>query len=408
MRACSSAGARLCRFVPMALVAAGAWGPPAVAGATAEIPPEVRQALERNGRAFAPIALTLEKQRSFPEPPPALSRKIAAGYTGFLQPYHSEYLSQDGLCYTQYNLWVKTRTIIPGTDKMKEEVRSKLMELSCNGKTVRRGCPEMEPPMLSIVPFEKVATDGELQALRWYNEDDYLAMIGIAVPVTMKELSEGPRSELLRLLEGDGRVTGARTERSAGGTDQFVVELLSGQKKHRFWLDPSYGHAVRRHEVWAASGALAVDIENSDFVKLKDPELWLPRHSRAEWHTWPTVAGQECSRETAVVVDIRATRLERARVPVEKFALNYDKPGSSISDATLPGAEKEKDGRINYSMPADRANLEEVIRAARERSAFEPSRRPLVAWIIVGSIVLGAAAGAIVVIRRRRSRPTTP
>lgn len=399
MRASGRVGTRLCRLVAAALVAAGAWGRSAVADAPAEVPPEVRQALERNGRAFAPIALTLEKQRSFPTPS-AVSKKIEAATIGFVKPCSSEYLSQDGMYYTRINVWVNSRTLIPGTDKFKQELQPKSQEMAYDGKTVRRGSPTMQPAILSIASFEKLATDGELRDLRWYDADDYLAMIGIAVPATMKELPEAPRSEVLRLLEGDGRVTAVRTERSEGGTDQFVVELLSGQKKHRFWLDPSLGHAVRRHEVSAAKGTLAVRIENSDFVKLTNPELWLPKHSRAEWHTWPGI--NEFSPETAVVVDVRAIRLERASVPVEKFAFRYDKPGSFISDGTLPGAEKEGDGRIKYMMPAAGADLDEVIRAARERGGYVPPRRLHVVWIIAGSLVLGAAVAVVLIVRRRR------
>jgi hypothetical protein len=407
MRACVHVGVAVCRFVAIALVAA--WGRPAVAGASAEIPPEVRQALERNGRAFAPIALTLEKQRSLPEPAPALGRKIADGSAGFLRPYSREYLSQDGMCYTRYNTYIPVMSTIPGTDKTgKWEIEQTWMELSWNGKTIYRGSPEIQPPLLSIVPIEKVETDHEMLYQGWYGDEDYLAMIGIAVPRAMKELPAGPGSEVLRLLEGDGRVTEAKAERSAEGTDQFVVEVLSGQKKHRFWLDPSLGHAVRRHEVWAASGALAVVVENEDFVKLTNPELWLPRHCRAEWHTDPFRPWKEFSRETALVVDVRATRLERVRVPVEKFTLNYSKPGSYISDARPPGAENGPNGRLNYTVPADAANMEEAIRAAQQRSGYVPPRRPLFVWIIVGSIVLGAAAGVIVLVRKRRRRPTTP
>ncbi len=59
-------------------------------------------------------------------------------------------------------------------------------------------------------------------------------MIGIEPPVTVKESGESPRSEVLHLLEGDGRVLGCRKEAVSGSAEQVVVELLSGGKKHRF------------------------------------------------------------------------------------------------------------------------------------------------------------------------------
>jgi hypothetical protein len=406
MRARGSLTTRLCRLVAMTLVAAGAWGRPAVADAQAEIPPEVRQALEQNARSFAPIALTLQKQRSAPEPSSELARKIIGKYFAFDRPCTYEYLSQDGLCYARTTDWVETGERIPGTDKVKKRLDVKKAELSWDGKCAYQGMQNIDPPILTIVPIAKAESD-RLGRVRWYDDEDYLAMIGIAVPRFMKELPEGPRSQILHLLESDGHVTGARAEHLADGTEHFVVELLSGEMKHRFWLDPSLGHAVRRHEVWAASGALAVVIDSSDFVKLTDPELWLPKRCHAQWHTWPLFFPKEFTRETAVVVEIQATRLERVRVPPETFTLHYTTPGAGISDAGLPGAEQAKRGRIDYRYPADPANLEEAIRAAQEKSGYVPPRRPLFLWIIAGSIALGVAVIAIVLIRRRRGRPAT-
>jgi hypothetical protein len=105
-----------------------------------------------------------------------------------------------------------------------------------------------------------------------------------------------------------------------------------------------------------------------------------------------------------MVVEIQATRLERAHVSPEKFTLHYDRPGSYISDARLPGAEHADHGRIDYVTPADPANLEEAIRAAQERSRYMPPRRALFLWIIAGSIALGLVAGTILLIQRHRGR----
>jgi hypothetical protein len=408
MRGRGKRSTRLFRLVALVLVAAGAWCRPAVARAQAEIPPEVRQALERNARSFAPITLKLEKQRTVPQPPTSLTKVLLETDPTFLKPYSYEYVSQDGRCYAHAKEWSVTWSEVPGPDRGKKKLIPRWSELAWDGKSAYRGAEYLEPKILSILPIEKVDSDPEFKNAMWYVLDDYFVMTGIALPFFMKELPEGPQSEVLRLLNGDGRVTETRVERLAGGTDHFVVELLSGdKKKHRFWLDPSMGHAVRRHEVWAASGALAVVMDNSDFVKLTGPELWLPRHCHAVWHSWPWIADKP-SPEVGAVTDIQATQLERANVPPEKFVLRYDKPGTLISDARLPGAEKGRDGRIDYLVPSDPGNLEEAIRAAQEKHGYVPPRRALFVWIVVGSIAIGAVAGGIVLIRRRRGRRTTP
>jgi hypothetical protein len=187
-----------------------------------------------------------------------------------------------------------------------------------------------------------------------------------------------------------------------------VIALLSDGKKHQFWLDPALGHAVRRHEVWTDSGALVVASENSDFVKLTDPEIWLPRHCRAEWHTWPWVNEKGPPiREIALVVDIQAKQLKRVRVPPERFMLKYDKPGSLISDARLPGADKSERGRIEYIVPADPGNLKEAIQAAQEGPSYVPPRRNLLLWALLGILALGAAAGAMALLHRLKGRGAT-
>ena len=107
-----------------------------------------------------------------------------------------------------------------------------------------------------------------------------------------------------------------------------------------------------------------------------------------------------------MAVDIQATRLERTRVPPDKFTLKYDRPGNLISDARLPGAEKKKDGRVDYIVPADPVNVKEAVQAAQDPSGYVPPRRPLFAWMVGGMIALVAVFGATVLIRQRLGRRT--
>jgi hypothetical protein len=362
-------------------------------GGQPDLPPEVRQALQSNARAFAPIALTLVTRRSLPEPRSQLAQELLTGNgDGFLKPWTEEYLSQDGLCYTR--------------GASGDPPRSWRSELSCDGKCVYQGQPSDSPPSVSIMPLDK-AKD-KWWWVRWYlGGDHYFHMIGIEPPATVKALAEGPRSEVLHLLEEKGRVTEAREERVAG-EEQFVVELLSGGKKHRFWLDRSLGHAVRRHEVRAASGELGVVIENSDFIQLTDPELWLPRHCRCEWHTSPvpTMGWKQFAREPAVVADVQATRLERLRVDPGRFTLDHTKPGTHVVDYGLPGAEKAPDG-IHYVVPEAPASVEAVAQAGQPGKGPVPRRRHVSLWIVAGLFAVGALAGALALVRRRRQRSKT-
>jgi hypothetical protein len=166
-------------------------------GAQTEIPLEVRQALERNARALAPIALTLEKQRTAPQPPSNLTRAILDTFTGILKPCTYEYLSQDGRCYGRYNQWIRP---VMGTSL------SVWQELSWDGKNAYLGAESLQPQALEIVPIAR-ADEGNFKNVSWYHHDDYFGMIGIAVPCKMVELPQGPRSEVLGLLAANACVT---------------------------------------------------------------------------------------------------------------------------------------------------------------------------------------------------------
>jgi hypothetical protein len=168
------------------------------------------------------------------------------------------------------------------------------------------------------------------------------------------------------------------------------------------------GYAVRRHEVRTASGALALVIQNSDFVKLTEPDLWLPRHSHADWHYfywWPN----DVSSKPFIVVDLQVTRLERSRVPAERFTLKYE-PGSLVSDAGLPAGKNSRDGRVDYILPKNPADLKGTIQAAQQGVEYVPPRSFLALWIVGSGLLLWLAAMGVFVWvnRRRRGRAVSP
>jgi RNA polymerase sigma factor (sigma-70 family) len=400
----------------------------AVPAALAALPPAVRHALEGNAHAFASIALTIQKQRSFPSPESKGAKGVQEGFPGVLKPCTYEYLAQDGMCYARYNQWVQFHRVVPGDGPLPGrpfsdqplpgkpvpgksrpvELLERWQELTCDGESVYRGAPDMG--ILSVVPLSKVAGDGELKHVTWHEEEDYFGMIGIEVPRRMKDLPGGPQSQVLHLLEGDGHLTKIWSESLAENTEHVVLEVLSGQQQHRFWLDPALGYAIRRHELRTMSGNLALAVDNRDFVKLNGPELWLPRHCHAEWHYWGSWRPDQVSADTLIVVDSQATRLERIHVPAEKFVLKYG-AGSRVSDACLPAAAQAKSGRIEYKVPENPADLKGVIQAASEGREYVPPRSFLALWIVgsgLAVLLLCLIVAAVMRLRRRESSKTTP
>jgi hypothetical protein len=359
------------------------------------LPSAVRRALEGNVRAFAPVTLTIQKQRSLPDPSSPRAKRLLRLVPGFSKPLSYEYLAQKDMGYARRNY--------------PQGERYDWQEFSWDGSCAYWGHLYLHPHALEIVPLEKLATDRESRMAWWYEPDDYLAMIGISVPRLMSELPAGRQSEVLRLLEKAGRLTATGNQRLPGeDAECFVAEVQADQKKHRFWLDPSLGHAVRRHEVRDAADELEVVIDNSDFVKLMAPDLWLPRHSHAQWQAWRLHPREQLTDKTTVVVDLQATRLERSAVPPERFRLNYG-PGSYISDARPPEAANSKKGRIDYLQPDNPADIKGIIEAKQTGTEYVPPRRFTALWIVgVGLALFLAAAGVFVMILHRRRRRAAP
>jgi RNA polymerase sigma factor (sigma-70 family) len=205
----------------------------------------VRQALEANAGALAPVALTIEKQRSFAEPESKKAKDFLRDAPGFLKPCTYEYLAQDGLCYARHNAWSPGLKLVPGTkDKLAPDGswRESWHEFSWDGKCGYLGAASLHPKILEIVPIEKLSSDGHFKIVTCHEPDDYLAMTGITVPGMLKDLAEGRRSEVLRLLEGDGRVTATATETLPGqATPCLVLDLHSNQKKTSVLVGPRFG-----------------------------------------------------------------------------------------------------------------------------------------------------------------------
>src|SRR6185503_15628573 len=74
--------------------------------------------------------------------------------------------------------------------------------------------------------------------------------------------------------------------RTSAMSDGQIKDALMAVKQRRelpkdrlyiYYLDPQLHYAVRRREERYQNGKLLVQINNDDFKKLKDRELWLPQ-----------------------------------------------------------------------------------------------------------------------------------
>jgi hypothetical protein len=160
-----------------------------------------------------------------------------------------------------------------------------------------------------------------------------------------------------------------------------TATITVGDRKHVFYLAPEYNHAVRRREDYDDQDRLLAVAECQDFHEVAGFDgLWLPRQTSVSYFQFfrkPEVPhGSVVFQNHYTLVSI-----EKKNTPVEGFKLNYDEPGTIVADDRLPSANDTQFGVINYEVPADPNELNEVIAKAITTASATPRRKR---WILIG------------------------
>jgi len=364
---------------------------PPVTASDPEIPRPVRTALENNAAALNRITVSWERKRSSTLPLPELLERLRCrGDTGFLEPCQVRYTSQDGMfhAFTTY----RERDPDQGVRQHRTEVAFDRTSFFV-ATPLQEGEKQFPPVILQVTPFAVLIKE---QADRHFWDPEYFHEAGFELPGTHAAMRQPPKSQVLALLDQGARLSKVWEECGSDDASCTVVELTTQDRMYRFDLDPALLYAVRRYEERDRSGARAVVTNNSDFVRLRDLEIWLPKRCRAEWHTWRSVPDQ-VSPTSLVVVDITASELTRGVIPGETFQIDYNSiPGAFIADGRLPGADQKPSGRITYFVSVDPADLEEGVRDVMERGRFAPRpRRSGLLWGVAAGLSFAAAVAAL-------------
>jgi hypothetical protein len=371
-------------------------GPAGVAEPTTQIPDAVRVARETGAKSLSPLSLRWTRTRTSPYELKELLERLGPGVgDNFLEPYPvNGFNFQDGKVYSNY----VQKTVQP--DGKVKEIE---IETAWDGQFWSSGNKaKRTDPRLMIETLDNLrAKQPEMKLF----PQDYFEEAGYYLFNKPATVTREPQCLILYLVANGAKPTAVREEK-LDGLAVLTVELAGKEQTYRFVLDPARGYAVLRREERATSGALAVQVENSDFVKLSDPDLWLPRKSDATWYTWSALPDRYTapfSTTPLVTVHLVVDDLRREKVDADRFVLEYKTPGAVVSSARIPGAEKAKRGMIAYRVPADPTDLDAAIQAAREKQTFAPpSHRGL---IYVGLAAAGVllAAGAFAWWRRAGS-----
>ena len=210
------------------------------------------------------------------------------------------------------------------------------------------------------------------------------------------------RTKIIRNGEGGELQLEAKCPPEA--QDEMVENLVRQQslpetRRLVFYLDPALHYAVRRREEWYGTDQLLDRCDCSEFEKLPNRPVWLPRHCENEMHEfehWFNIEyhGPGHIHQTAQMVSylfedsilsmvLEVREMSGAPIPLEQFVLNYTEPGTNITEELSPPKDGGKRQLFGYQVgrtPEETARNKNI--AAKEQldpnfNSNQPLDRPI-------------------------------
>lgn len=178
----------------------------------------------------------------------------------------------------------------------------------------------------------------------------------------------------------------------------------SGKARHEFYLDQEAAYALRRHEVKRMDGTLIARVELSDIQRAGGNDgPWLPMKCQASYYQYKSLP-KTPSKTVVMEEKYHVESCSLADIPDSDFTLAYLRPGMIVGDATLPGANKTKSGFINYTVPANPADLDRVIERSVGQQTPVGQGPTLSRTVLISVNALLVVAVVLIYAWRRRRR----
>jgi hypothetical protein len=379
----------------------------------ATLPAELRLELEKwNGR-LRHLTVDWTRSRSSPFSASDLAAKLHwhTPSTTFFEPSEIHYSYQDGM--------VRQRKADPtvrlsANEQTVKGVGVEVGHIAFNKSVIYKWTGEKNEGRAVILSLNTVGSLS--RRMREVGPDCPLLLcplfryVGLQMPDTLGELTQPVGSKALA-LEKDCKLVAASLD---GGL--WKLEFLDERRgaRHRYALDPQHAYLARSYEydlptnpdfrmknmVIARQEAVATSFEpvaGADFV--------FPRRVEVK---------NKDARGNELYTDVYEIReAKREDLPESYFEIVDTRPGITVFDGTLPGADKLPNQHVEYIMPARPEDLDKVIRAAMGQGQFTsdlqttaPERRSTLWMLLVFNAALVAAFGAwyaYKTYRRRRS-----
>jgi hypothetical protein len=374
-------------------------------GQADRLPEQVERALRSNEAAASHLTVGWAEHFSTTLPIKAVLQRAGVwpDFKAFLEKRIYRYIRQDAMFYHYRDEILQVPPEAPYRERHEWSYDGSFVYEQRRAANI--GAPDSSAMPLITIQTPKLIKEKRTQAPIF--RALFLTAAGFYVPWEILSFDQPLRSLVLHLLESPGSRLQVKEEKEA-----LHVTISLKADVHEFWLSPRLGYAVERYVHSVGAGHPFMDAKNSDFQRVGETNLWIPRRSEVTYYGWNNLNNwtppppENISREPLLRVGLEATEIGGATHPIEQFRIEPrdSQPGSVIADGRLPGAENSKYGWVSYVVPADKRDLDQAIARAGQSRRGEGPTSGSRAWLFVGAnILLGALIISVVLWRRARA-----
>ncbi|MDR2707052.1 MAG: hypothetical protein LBC02_14870 [Planctomycetaceae bacterium] len=353
--------------------------------------PEITVVLEKNAKYLDNLSIVFRRTRSTDIPLEQLLKQInGVREYGFFEKSNHVFMWRCP-CFYQANLG-KFVAEIDETGKLPfaYEKNLKLLdfinEKSFDGNNYMYGSGGFErtervTPAVGLELKEQLIRDAGKSYLL---DSMYLWASGYKFPILVDDIGT-PQVSSVTFLASHGQIN--RLEKQTmDGEESVFLEIRAkdiftdNQRIYSLWLLPKHQYVTKRMLVKTLDGRNLYEIKNEDYIKVNQDGLFFPKVCKISYYYWHN--NVEFISDALLFTEVYSlAEVSTKSVAIDQFDIRkkYSSPGTVVADRTL----RDTDAGVQYTIPANPADLDRVIEAALNGTDFVPTPLPSTAAIVI-------------------------
>jgi hypothetical protein len=355
------------------------------------LPKEIEDVLKKNAEKLDKVSLIFRRTRTTQLPVESLLKQIHCLYEyGFFEPSDHKFIWQSPYFY-QYSSGLFSVESKTGSNKMPFAYEQGLNliitsnENSFDGNEFMSGSDndktENTSAALSIISKEHFVRDLGKHVVC---DSIFLWASGYRFPRIGFDLGMSQQS-LILFLTSNGRITILKNDvlenKRCTIIEIIANDVISMDKRiFKFWLLPDLQYAVKKMNVYTTKGDVIYEVENDDFTDIDKKGIFFPKKSVINYYSW--INTPEIVSDKILVTesyDLNSATTNQISAIQFKLRKQYTTSGTVIADRTL----RDTDAGVQYTIPANPADLDRVIEAALNGTDFVPTPLPSTVAIVI-------------------------